>query len=173
MPCLSCRNWRPVDSSKPEGECLVLAISSRAVVSPGSPQPWVQRGREGSIVVFEGSHLCKVSESALKPQGTHRASALGVVAVMKGAPRLTLVAAWLAHQCVSSAFFPLTSVSSLRMHTGLVATAVCPVTFLCPLQTVLTSRSQSFTCHLPVFLRPLIPTKGECLYVGTLWGDLS
>lgn len=59
------------------------------------------------------------------------------------------------------------------MHTSLVATAVYPVTFLCPLQTVLTSRSQSFTCHLPVFLCPLIPTKGECLYVGTLWGDLS
>ena len=141
-------------------------------------QPWIptalgSEGREGSIAVFEGSHLCKVSESALKPYGTRRASALGVVAVMKGAPRLTLVTAWLAHQCVPSAFFPLAPVSSLCMHTGLVATAVCPLTFLHPLQTALTSCSQSFTCHLPVFLRPLIPTKGECLYVGTLWGDLG
>lgn len=77
MPCLSCRNWRLVVSSKPEGECLVLAISSRAVVSPGSPQPWVQRVREGSIVVFEGSHLCSVSESALKPHGDPQSLSLG------------------------------------------------------------------------------------------------
>lgn len=165
MPYLSCRNWRPAGSSKPDGECLARPSLTElwSALDPHSPAFRGEGGIDGG--------LCKLpslqgEQSTLKPHVAQRDSSLNVVTVVKGTPGFTPG---------GSLASPSICVPSCLFASGLSFPPPCAVRRRprghCCASTDLPAPLADSSCHLCSPLPWSPPRASVCTWA--LWGDLS